>query len=74
MAAMKRWRMEKCLQYLFVVGVSPPRDMRRDGNRGAGGSGLPNGSFRGFGALRRLKPAIDKMGFRSATWVREGPT
>jgi hypothetical protein len=32
---------------------------------GAGGIGLPNGSFRWGGVSRRLVPAIDKMGFRS---------
>jgi hypothetical protein len=47
------------------------QDRRRDGNMGAGGIGLPNGSFRWVGVSRRLVPAIDKMGFRSASLVRD---
>jgi hypothetical protein len=71
--------LKKCLHDLFVVGMTL-RNIIRDGNRGAGGSGLPNGvggsglPLRWFCASRRLVSAAQKTGFRSASWVREGPT
>lgn len=57
------------------VEAKTPRDRRSDGNRGAGGRGLPNGNFGGlFGASRRLVSAIDNMGFPSSGGVRiRGP-
>jgi hypothetical protein len=71
---------EKRLHDFFVEGMTL-RDRRRDGNMGAdgiglpngsaGGIGLPNGTLRWVGVSRRLVPAIDKMGFRSASVVRE---
>jgi hypothetical protein len=62
---------EKCHHDLFVEGITR-RDIKRCGNFGAGCSGLPNGRFRWLGASRRPAPARDKMGFRSASRVREG--
>jgi hypothetical protein len=66
---------EKCLHDLFVEGIIR-RDIRRDGSRGAGGSGLPNGaggSSLANGNSCRLVSATYKVGFRRAS-VREGPT
>lgn len=61
--------------YDFFVEGMTPRGIRRDGNRGAGGSGLLNGA--GGSSLansRRLEPALFTIGFLRASWTREGGT
>lgn len=53
---------------LFVEGITPG-DRRRDGSRGAGGSGLPNGASGislASGDLCRLVSTTYKVGFRRA--------